>query len=83
MICHAKLVSMLPVPCIILSFAESNAGGYSQLIKTGTILSNDWVIFLRTLKLFVLVGNRPGTGVGVWEAPHHSQSTQFAVLFGG
>jgi len=46
MICHAKLVSMLPVPCIILSYAESNAGGYSQMIKIGTILLNvkkkDW-----------------------------------------
>jgi DNA-binding MarR family transcriptional regulator len=32
---------MRPVPCIILSLAESNAGGYSQMTKTGTILLKD------------------------------------------
>jgi hypothetical protein len=28
---------MLPVPCIILSFAESSADVYSQMIRTGII----------------------------------------------
>jgi hypothetical protein len=36
-VCHAKLALMLPVPCIILSFAESSGGGYSQMIRTGII----------------------------------------------
>jgi len=33
-----------------------DVGGYSQMIKTGTILLNVWVILSQTLKLFVLVG---------------------------
>lgn len=35
---------MLPEPCIILLFVELRLGGYAQMIRTGIILLNGWVI---------------------------------------
>ena len=56
-VCHVKHALMLPEPCIISLFGGLIIGGYSQMIKTGIILLNVWVILLPRRKPFVSHGH--------------------------
>ena len=49
-VCHGKHAYMLPEPCITKLFVELSVGGYSQMIRTGIISLNVWVILSRREK---------------------------------